>query len=209
MIILILGLQGCGKGTQAALLAKKFKLHYFESGALFRNLAKTHPEIDKIIHKQGGLVKDDLTFSYVKKFLEARKLKDDLIFDGYPRSIRQFNLLKRWLARKNKKIDLAIFLRISRAESIKRLSARRKDPKTGKIYNLITNPPGPKVDKASLIQRKDDQPEVIKQRIRLYEKTTLPLIKLLQKRGILVEINGERPIAAIAKDLEQIIKNLG
>lgn len=210
MNIIIFGPQGSGKGTQAKLLAKKFNLFYFESGKFLREIAKKDPEIDKTINEKGKLLPDDKVFSLVSRSLEE-KVPDfqNIVLDGYPRSIKQYELLADWLKKKGSKINRAIFLDISEKESIKRLSARRMDPKTGKIYNLLTAPkPGPSVNKKDLVQREDDKPAAIKERLASYHKTTEPLVSLLEKEGILTRVDGERPIDEIHRNLVDLVRKI-
>ncbi|MEK7112536.1 MAG: nucleoside monophosphate kinase [Patescibacteria group bacterium] len=210
MNIIILGPQGSGKGTQARLLSQKLGLFYFESGDFLRERARADSRIDEIINKKGELLPDEETFTLVRDFLKEKTQNlDGLLLDGYPRSLKQYQLLKDWLTDEGKKIDLAIFLTISDAEGVRRLSARRVDKETGKVYNLITNPPGPGVEKEKLLQRPDDTPELIKRRLEQYQETTSPLIEVLKKDGILVEVNGERPIEVILNDLEKIVAGHG
>ncbi|KKS81027.1 MAG: Adenylate kinase [Candidatus Woesebacteria bacterium GW2011_GWC1_43_10b] len=201
MNILILGPQGSGKGTQADLLAHKLGLFHFEIGNFLRQLAKENPEIDEKVNKKGELLEDREIFLLVTNFLDFKKMRNNIIFDGYPRSITQFNLLKSWLDKKGRKVDLGIFIDISRDESIKRLTSRRIDRKTGKVYNLVTNPPGPEVKAEDLIQRQDDREEAIKERLNEYEKATEPLRGVLRKEGILLEVNGERSISEIGDEV--------
>lgn len=206
MNIIILGPQGSGKGTQAKLLSEKLNLFYFESGRFLRELSKKRPEIGERIDK-GHLVADEEMFSLVSEDLEEKNSQgDNMILDGYPRSIKQYELLEEWLKKKGKDIDYAILLEISQKESIRRLSARRMDKTTGKIYNLITDPPGKDIKRENLIQREDDKPEAIRQRLKDYKKVTEPLIKKLKEEGKLIEIDGEQPIETI---FSQIIEKLG
>lgn len=208
MNIIILGPQGSGKGTQAKLLADDLDLYYFESGKFSRKLASENPRIDQLINKEGKLIPDDEMFEYVKEELEEKAPNGDgMILDGYPRSIKQYNLLASWLNKKGSDIDYAIFLDISEKETIKRLSARRMDKSTGKIYNLVTNPPPPEVDQEGLVQREDDKSEIIKERLEQYRKQTKPLIDLLRKEGVLMEVDGERPIQTIFEDIVGKIKH--
>jgi adenylate kinase len=140
--------------------------------------------------------------------LDEKNLSENIIFDGYPRSIEQYDLLKDYLKAKGKNIDLAILVNISERETIRRLSARRMNPTTGEIYNLLTNPPPSNIDVATLIHRSDDQPEAIKRRIDRYHETTEKLVAKLQEEKMLVEVNGERPINEISEDLINICQKL-
>lgn len=204
MIILILGPQGSGKGTQGKLLAARLGYFYFDVGAHLRKIAKNDPRINQIVNKRGELLPDEEIFQIVTKYLEENHLYDNLILDGYPRSVAQYGLIKAWLISKGSKINKAILLTVSDEVSIKRLSSRRSDPKTGKIYNLITKIPGAEVDQSTLVQREDDKPEAIAERLRLYHQTTKPLVDLLTQEGILVEVNGERAIEEIEESINEI-----
>jgi len=104
---------------------------------------------------------------------------------------------------------LTIVLQINEEETVRRLSARRQDPETGKIYNLITDKPPAGVDEATLIHRDDDKPEAIKKRLALYKEQTEPLIDILKKDSEVIEVDGQRPIETISKDLIKIIKEHG
>lgn len=205
MNVIILGPQGSGKGTQAQLLVKKFQFTYFASGDFLRDLAKTNTQVSETINK-GELLPDEEMFGFVKDFFEKKNTFDNIVFDGYPRSVEQYKMLRDWFRTKNTKIDIAFLLQISDEETIRRLSARRVDPETGTIYNLITNPPPANVDAAKLITRDDDKPEAIKERLELYHKVTTPLIDVLRSDGILVEVDGERSIDVIQKDLVSFIE---
>lgn len=209
MNILILGPQGSGKGTQAQLLSEKTGYYYVESGGILRGAAKLNPTIDEIINKKGQLLPDEETFSLIKGKVE-KEAQDlgKLIFDGFPRSLKQYSLLKDWLHSKGVKLDLAILLDISEEETIRRLSARRTCEKCGKVYNLITNPPSKNRCPCGgkLIQRVDDTPQAIKTRLAAYHKVTAPLIGELDKEGILVKLNGERPIQTIFQDILSIVQ---
>ena len=133
MNILMLGALGSGKGTQARLLAKKLSLFYFESGDFLRKLAKSNPSIDERINKKGELLPDEEMFSLLTEHLESKSpARENLLLEGYPRSIKQYELLKGWLAEKSQKIDCVIFLEISEKEVMRRTSARRIDRKNRK-----------------------------------------------------------------------------
>jgi len=202
MNIIILGALGSGKGTQARLIAEKLNLFYFESGKFLRELAKSDSSIDERINKKGELLPDEEIFSLLTKHIEDENpTRENLLLEGYPRSVKQYELLKEWLAEKSQQIDHVIFLEISEKEVMKRTSARKIDRKTGKIYNMITNPPGSDVDTNNLYQRPDDKPEAIKKRLDWFKRSVLPLVDVLEKEGILERVDGERPIETIFKDI--------
>lgn len=204
MNILLIGPQGSGKGTQARILCDKFNFFYFESGAYLRKIAEQDPELKKLL-AGGNLVPDREMTSYLTAFLDEKNLYDGIIFDGFPRTPVQYIFFKKWLSDKEVKLDLVIDLTVSEAETVRRLGGRRQDPQTGKIYNLITDPPPAGVDRTKLVQRDDDKPEAIKKRLTLYRERTEPLITELKRDTEVIEIDGERPIEVIARDLEKII----
>jgi len=200
MNILILGPQGSGKGTQARLLSEKLGLYYFESGNFLREIAAKNEEL-RVHLAQGKLVPDEEMSSYVQSFFDAKGVYDNIIFDGFPRTVVQYNFFKKWLEDKDSSLDFVIVLNISEEETVKRLAARRQDPQTGKIYNLITDPPPEGVDKSKLVQREDDTPAAIKQRLAWYGKLVVPLIEVMKKDAKVIEVDGERPIEAVFKDI--------
>lgn len=210
MNIILLGPQGSGKGTQAKMIAEKLGLYHVDVGSHLRELAKNDERLDRIINEIGALLPDDEVFLIVTKYLD--KFVPDsknILFDGYPRGIRQYNLMKSWLLKKGTKFDAAIYLDIKKSVSVKRLSARRVCISCEAIYNLITNPP-PKKGYCScggrLIQRDDDKPAIIRKRLDLYCKQTEPLINILENEGILIRIDGERNINEV---FQNILNKLG
>lgn len=208
MNIILFGPQGSGKGTQARLICSKFGFFYFESGAYLRKIAENNEEVKNMMAK-GILVPDKEMTSYLTAYLDQEHLYNDIVFDGFPRTLEQYNFLKIWLNQKMVKVDVGIVLEISQNETLKRLSARRQDPKTGKIYNLITDKPPVDIDLNSLVQREDDKPEAIIKRLELYKSQTEPLLTEMEKDLVkVVKINGERPIDEIQKDIVVEIEKL-
>jgi len=207
MNIILLGPQGSGKGTQARLLVGKFGFFYFESGGFLRELSSKNEKVKAMLDK-GAFVPDEEMVSYVTAFLDEKGLNDDILFDGFPRSITQYDFLKSWLKEKNVSLNLALILEISEDETVRRLSARRSDPKTGKIYNLVTDPPPADIDRNLLVQRDDDKPEAIKKRLGWYKEQVLPLIAQLKNEIRVVEVDGERPIDEIQNNLLKEIESL-
>lgn len=204
MNIVLLGPQGSGKGTQARLLCQKYGFYYFESGAYLRRIAKQNSDLEKTL-AEGKLVPGKEMTSYLTAFLDSQQIYDNILFDGFPRTLKQYRFLKSWLSDREVSIDLVFNLKISEKESVRRLSARRMDPATGEIYNLITDVPPKSVDKSKLVQREDDKPKAIKQRLLVYRKFTLPLISEFKKDTKVVDVDGQRPIETIFKQLVSII----
>lgn len=207
MNLVLLGPQGCGKGTQAEFLVNDFNLDRFEMGLYLREIAKTRPDIDEMVNTRGILVPDELTNELLKEHLDSINKYDGFVFDGFPRTLLQYRRLKSFLAEHNSKIDFVFLINISTEESIRRLSARRMDPVTGKIYNLITNPPHEGVDLNSLVHREDDKPESIKTRLEAYHRVTRDVIGEAKTDNLLYEINGENDIETIHQEILAIIKS--
>jgi adenylate kinase len=204
MNIVLLGSPASGKGTQAELLAKKLKLYHFQTGGMSRQLAKTNDRIKKIV-ESGKLIPEQEMTMYVIDFLKEKHTgMGDILFEGFPRFISQYEALKDFLETKGDDIDAVISLDIGEEEAIKRLSNRRICDKCGEVYNLVTNPPpseGACKCGGKLIQRKDDKPTSIKVRFQYYKDNTKKLIDHLDKFGMLIKIDGQRSIDEISKDI--------
>lgn len=212
MNIVILGAPGSGKGTQAELLVKELNLYHFQTGELSRELAKKDARIREIV-KSGKLVPEQEMTMYVIDFLTKNHSEmSDILFEGYPRFISQYEALEKFLKTKGDDIDTVISLDISEEEAIARISSRRICKECGEVYNLITDPP-PKsgVCKCGgkLIQRSDDNPKSIKTRFEYYRNNTKELIDYLDKKGKLMRVDGERPIKVIFRDILGRVKKSG
>lgn len=206
MNLAILGPQGSGKGTQAEKLVKEFGFAHIETGKILREIAQSdHPLANHINNVQisGGLVDDGILEQVLTEKL-AKASESGYLFDGTPRNLTQYELLKYLLSLLGEKLDKIIYLNISEAEIVKRSSSRRTCAKCGRIYNLITNPP-PVADKCEclgeLILRDDDQPEIIKKRLAKFIEATRPVIEKARSEGILIEIDGEKPIEEIHQEI--------
>jgi adenylate kinase len=213
MNLIILGPQGSGKGTQAKLLVSKLGLVYLEMGEVLRELASKKTSLGEKIasfQSQGKLVTDEIIAEVLKSFLTEENFKKGILFDGFPRTLPQANLLEDELQNHQVKIDKVIFLNISSQESLRRLKARRICPTCGANYNLVTMPPknGELCDQcgSQLITRSDETDEAIKERLGVYQRETLPLIEIYRQKGILSEVNGEQSVGTIHLE---ILKNLG
>ncbi len=209
--IIFLGPPGSGKGTQAQKISKKYKIPHIAPGDIFRKIIKTNKPkkiADKIKNyvQNGLLVPDKIVFNAVKSVLDKKKF----LLDGYPRNLLQAKLLDDYLKNKNS-VEKVIYFKISDREVVKRLSSRRTCPKCGKIYNIYTLKPKEDnlcdICKVKLIVRKDDKPETVKKRLKVYKKETKPLIEYYKKKNLLYRINAEDNIENIFQKICKLIEN--
>lgn len=209
MNLLLLGLQGSGKGEQAQRLTERLSLAYLAAGDLLRQKAKEQSEIGKLIHQivniEGKLLPDELTSRIVFETLEKIDWKGGIVFDGYPRNAAQFEALEKYLVSKGQKIDKVIYLKIGQETVLRRLSSRRICGNCQAVYNLVTNPPKKSgacdYCRGKLMARSDDRPEAIKERIAAYKEQTEPLIAKARENGILEEIDGEKSIETVFQEI--------
>jgi adenylate kinase len=210
--LILLGAPGSGKGTQAEFICDKYKISHLSTGDILRKNKDTLPQNVQNDMNQGKLLSDEVIYPIVKKELKNYK-NEGWLFDGFPRTLSQALELDKMLQELhyNEK-PLVIYLEVSNDEIIKRLSNRRVCPNCGTSYNLESNKPKEKgyCDKchSKLIQRKDDTPSVIKERLKEYDKKTQPLIKYYKKQNLLITIPTEgKSIKEISKTIiEQIGK---
>jgi adenylate kinase len=169
-------------------------------------LAKKNKIVADYINN-GILVPDDIFFQAMKEILQEKTSSGQgMILDGFPRTVRQYEMLQNLFDEIGNKINKVILLNISDKEVVRRLSARRTCVSCGAVYNLATSPKpvtAEKCDKCGgkLIQRDDDYPETIAKRLSEYKENTLPVIDLARKQGILLEIDGEKSIEDIQTEL--------
>lgn len=212
MKIIMLGAPGAGKGSQASRIAKEYQLPHISTGDIFRANLKEETELGKRAKSfmdKGELVPDDITIAMLLDRIHKEDCKNGYILDGFPRTIPQAEVLKEALAKKNEKIDLALDVEASDELIIKRMAGRRTCPACGAIYHIVTLPPKTEgiCDRcgADLIQRKDDNEETVKNRLKIYHEVTEPLISYYKKEGILEEIDGAEELDKVFEKVKRII----
>ena len=216
MVIIMLGAPGTGKGTIAGILTKELEIPQVSTGDIFRKHIGEQTELGKLAEKyisQGKLVPDDVTIGLVENRLEEDDVKEGIILDGFPRTVKQAEELDKILENKGKKVDLVINLTTPEEEIIERIVNRRicSNPDCKTVYNLILNPPKQEgiCDKCGsrLIQRKDDNPETVKQRFNSYIEETSPLVDYYEKKGNLYSAVVSQSINKLGKDVaEDVLK---
>ena len=179
MIVVFLGPPGAGKGTQAQRLVEEKGFIHISTGDLLREAVRKGTPLGlkaKEYMERGELVPDELILQLIKEKLPK---EGNVILDGFPRTITQAEALDKMLQQLGKKVDAVILFEVPDEVVIERLSGRRIDPKTGKVYHIKYNPPPPGV---KVIQREDDKEEVIRKRLEVYRKQTAPLIEYYEKK---------------------------
>jgi adenylate kinase len=209
MKLVLMGPPGAGKGTQGEILAKKLGIDTISTGVMLRTAIKEQTEVGKLAEQyinDGKLVPDEVMVSIVKERLSQPDCEKGFILDGFPRTTAQAEAL----TASGVKIDKVLSLEVEDEAIIERLSSRRECSKCGAPYNTIFNKPKTegKCDKCGgeLIQRADDVPETIQNRLNVYHEQTEPIKAYYEKQGLLVSAKGED---ALEDTSANVLKALG
>ena len=192
MRLVLVGPPGAGKGTQAEIIADELGVPKISTGDIFRANVSGGTELGleaKRYMDAGDLVPDEVTNKMVADRLAQDDARGGFLLDGYPRNTEQAGVLDRLLDERGETLDLALELTVDEEEVVRRLSGRRVSKSTGKVYHLDFDPP-PDPDSDDLYQRSDDQPETIKNRLKVYAEQTAPIIDYYAARGRLVKIDA-------------------
>ena len=211
MILLLFGPPGCGKGTQAAFLAERFRIPAISTGEMFRAECKAGTPLGKMacsILAAGKLVPDEITNPIVAGRIAQADCAEGFLLDGYPRTIPQAEHFGKMLRERGLADPVVIHLHVPESGLVARLTARRQCPECKKIYNLLWQPPRTAgacdSDGAALVQREDDREEVIVERLRAYELQTGPLLKWYGEAAIR-RIDGAAPPDQVNRAIERAI----
>lgn len=209
MRVILLGPPGGGKGTQGELIEKKYRFPKISTGDLLRREVQektTLGEMAKAEMNQGELVKDGIVIEMIKHKIFQPDCKRGYILDGFPRNVGQARRLEEI---EEKRQEIVIDIHLSEQTLIKRLSARRICSSCGAIYNLLARNPRKKgtcdICGSELIQREDDVPEVIKERLKVYHEQTEALIDYYSRKKVYFRIDGEGKIETISKNIYSIL----
>jgi adenylate kinase len=212
MRVVFLGPPGAGKGTQARLLHDRFGLAQISTGDLLRENFARGTELGKEAEgymQRGQLVPDELVIGMIEQVL-LRVGAAGFVMDGFPRTVTQAVALDELLARRGTPLEAAVLFKGDRSALVARLASRWTNPRTGRTYNTLTNPPKIAgicdVDGGPLVQREDDRPETVSKRLEVYDRKTRPLVEYYRKAGKLVQVDALAPVEAVA---ERIAAALG
>lgn len=213
MKIIMLGAPGAGKGTQAKMLADKYKIPHVSTGDIFRANIKNGTELGtkaKVYMDQGMLVPDELTCDLVVDRIKQDDCKDGYILDGFPRTIPQAECLDKALDALNDKIDFAVNVEVPDENIIRRMSGRRACLSCGRTYHIVYNPPKEEgicdECKKELVLRDDDKPETVEKRLRVYHEQTQPLIDYYRNKGVLAEVDGTRDMQEVFTAITDVLE---
>jgi adenylate kinase len=208
--VVFLGPPGAGKGTQARILHERFGLGKISTGDILRaNYARRTPlgiQAETYMHR-GELVPDDLVIAMIEN--ELRSYQTGFVMDGFPRTVAQAEALDALLTRNHWPLDAAILFSADRPTLIRRLASRWTNPRNGRTYNALTNPPSvagiDDEDGGELVQREDDRPETVAKRLDVYDAQTRPLIAYYRNNGKLVEVDALASVESVAERIATAI----
>ncbi len=216
MNILIVGPQASGKGTQAEKLIDKYKLTHVESGGLLRNISKDGTpfgnQVAEIINS-GQLLPDEMIIKVIDNYLAGVGNHVGILFDGSTRVVSQAEYFDKYLDQEGQKLDLVVYLTLPREEVFKRLVNRRTCSQCGKVFNVLTKLPKKEgicdFCGGTLVIREDETPEKINKRLDGFENKTVPMIEFYKQKGMVEEVDGNRPIEVIFADIVERLKKRG
>ena len=215
MNLVLMGLPGAGKGTQAEKIVEKYGIPHISTGDMFRAAIKESTELGlqaKSFMDQGNLVPDEVTIGIVRERLSKEDCAEGFLLDGFPRTVAQAEALENILSDLNKKIDYVINIDVDQEFLMERLTGRRICKSCGSTYHLVFNPPAKDgvCDRCGgeLYQRADDNAETVQNRLEVNQKQTKPLLDFYEGKGYLRNINGQQDIRKVFDDLDQLLRSL-
>lgn len=205
MRLVLIGPPGVGKGTQGQRLIDHFKIPHVATGDMLRAHVREASDLGKraqAVMSKGNLVPDELIQEMVATRLREPATHEGFLLDGFPRTVPQAVGLAIILERMDVQLDAIIALEVRQEILLTRLTARRTCAHCGTVYNLVIQPPKimGKCDNCGsgeLVQREDDQPETINERMEVYNRQTAPLLSYYRPTGLLHEIDGDGPVEVV------------
>ncbi|MBE7122521.1 adenylate kinase [Bacillus cereus] len=215
MNLILMGLPGAGKGTQAEQIVAKYNIPHISTGDMFRAAMKAETELGlqaKSFIDKGALVPDEVTIGIVRERLSQEDCIKGFLLDGFPRTVAQASALEEIMKDLGKKIDYVLNINVDSGLLLTRLTGRRICKECGATYHLEFNPPAKAdvCDKCGgeLYQRSDDNEETVANRLDVNIKQTKPLLDFYGELGYLESINGEQDINKVFADIDVLIGGL-
>jgi adenylate kinase len=215
MNLVLMGLPGAGKGTQAENIVEKYGIPHISTGDMFRAAIKEGTALGlqaKAYMDRGDLVPDEVTIGIVRERLSKDDCQKGFLLDGFPRTVAQAEALDKMLAELGRSIDYVINIQVDKDVLMERLTGRRICKDCGATYHLVFNPPAqPGVcDKCGgeLYQRADDNEETVANRLEVNMKQTQPLLDFYGAKGYLRNIDGQQPINQVFAAICELLGGL-
>lgn len=215
MNLLLMGLPGAGKGTQAERLAESYNIPHISTGDMFRAAIKEGTSLGKKAKEymdSGNLVPDEVTIGIVRERLGKEDCQKGFLLDGFPRTTAQAEALKQILAETERTIHFVLNIDVVREELMARLTGRRLCRDCGATYHVIFNSPHVEgvCDKCNgeLYQRDDDNEKTVGTRLQVNISQQQPLLDFYQEKGYLRNIDGSQPIDHVFKEIEDILSTI-
>lgn len=212
--IMFIAPPAAGKGTQAEIIEAKYNLPHISTGDILRDIAEENSELGEYIREvlsSGGLVKDEITDQLIENRLKQNDCKNGFIIDGFPRNIEQATRYDQILKRLGYDVGIVILINIDKKTLEKRIIGRRVCEDCDAVFNINIEDSRPQVDSicdicgGRLYQRNDDNLEAFENRYSLYLETVTPIIEHYSKKGVVYEIDGNKPKDDVTKQIINII----
>ena len=210
--VIFLGPPGAGKGTQARLVAGEFHVPHLSTGDMLRESVSQDTALGRLakpVMERGDLVPDDLVLRMVEDRIARTDCANGFVFDGFPRTLAQAGALNHILERQDFGPPVVIFFRVADDILMRRMTGRRTCKVGAEIYNIYDFPPKVAgrcdVDGGELIQRADDRPKVIRERLAAYDRQTKPLVEYYRSQGMLDEIDAAAGMAAVTASVFAVL----
>lgn len=215
MNLVLMGLPGAGKGTQAERIVEDYGIPHISTGDMFRAAMKEETALGlkaKSFIDNGELVPDEVTIGIVDERLGKNDCSNGFLLDGFPRTVAQAGALEDILAKQGKSIDYVININVDKDVLMERLTGRRICKNCGATYHLVFNPPSKEgvCDKCGgeLYQREDDNEKTVSKRLEVNVKQTKPLLEFYSDKGYLVDIDGQKNINEVYGDIKDLLGSL-
>src|SRR5579872_5218782 len=215
MRIVLLGAPGSGKGTQSQRLAQVHGVPHISTGDLLRAAKDKGTPLGlaaKAAMDAGRLVADDIVLGMIRERLREPDVRRGFILDGFPRNLDQARALAQLLQQLGQPLDAVLLMEVPQEELVRRIAGRRTCRRCDRVFNIYTSPPSateqcPKSGGPhELYQRPDDNEQTVKERLRVYDEKTRPLIEHYAKEGLLHRIAGMGELGAVTERLEAALR---
>lgn len=212
MHLLIMGLPGAGKGTQAAKIVEQFGVAHISTGDMFRAAIANQTELGLLAKSYmdgGNLVPDDVTNGIVKERLAQSDIQETgFLLDGYPRTLEQAHALDQALTDLGIELDAVINIDVDPASLLERLSGRIIHKETGETFHKVFNPPAGDYNEDDYYQREDDKPETVKRRLDVNIAQGEPILAHYRQQGLVADIDGNQDIELVFAAIEKVLSKI-